>query len=364
MAKAAETSDGDPERDTAKEIQPDLRIGIVLINNFTLIPVAGLVDSVRFAADESFRSRQIYCRWDWMTWTDEPVQASCGLQISPTRPLSFDKTCDYLVVAGGLLDETRNPPPRLIDFLRRTHDANIPIIALCSGSFVLGKAGLLDGKRCAVHFTIRDEFSERFPLAKPVVDKSYARDGNIITCPGGTAIDLAADIVARHCGRIRAQKGLEYLLVEKGESAPTKKNDERRIEPNVFQSDIVNRAVAVMCEHLDTPVSLEQLAEEVGVHQRQLHRAFISTANESPGSYWRKLRLENARDMLLNTTQSVTTIAFACGFADASHFILWFRKHYGEPPSSYRRHRQNAERLLVGRGQVGRGTVEREGRRS
>lgn len=360
MAQGAEHPDV-PTPEAGGDIQPDLRIGIVLVNNFTLIPVAGLVDSLRFAADESFRSHQIYCQWDWMTATGEAVTASCGLPISPTKPLGFDGTYNYLVVAGGLLEETRDPPAELLELLRRTHDANVPIIALCSGSFVLGKAGLLDGKRCAVHFTIREEFSERFPLAKPVVDKSYARDGNVITCPGGTAIDLAADIISRHCGRIRAHKGLEYLLVEKGDGAPAKKDDERRIEPNVFQSDIVNRAVAVMYEHLDTPLSLERLAEDVGVHQRQLHRAFISTANESPGSYWRKLRLENARDMLLNTTKSVTTIAFACGFSDASHFILWFRKHYGEPPSSYRRHRQNAERLLAGRDRTGRGTTEREG---
>lgn len=363
MADQAETSEHRVSpHDTPVEVRPDLRVGIVLFNNFTLVPVAGLVDSLRFAADESFRSRQLHCQWDWMTSTDGPVTASCGLPISPTQPLAFDRNYDYLVVAGGLLEETRDPPDRLIEFMKRSHDAGIPIIALCSGSFVLGKAGLLDGKRCAIHFTIRDEFSERFPLAKPVVDNSYAQDGNIITCPGGTAIDLAADIIARHCGQTRAHKGLEYLLVEKGESAPRKKNEERRIEPNVFQSDIVNRAIALMCEHLDTPLSLQRLADDVGVHQRQLHRAFVSTTNEAPGSYWRKLRLEHARDMLLNTTDSVTTIAFSCGFSDASHFILWFRKHYGEAPSSYRKHRQNTSRLLAERGRPGREAPERERR--
>ena len=68
-------------------VKPDLRVGFILINQFTLVPVAGLVDSLRFAADKSFRSQQIFCKWDWMTCNDQPITASCGMPISPTKPL-------------------------------------------------------------------------------------------------------------------------------------------------------------------------------------------------------------------------------------------------------------------------------------
>lgn len=320
------------------EVKPDLRVGFLLMNQFTLVPVAGMVDSLRFAADKSFRSQQVYCQWDWMTCNDQPVYASCGMPISPTRPLDLFARYDYIVIAGGLLGETRNPPDWLLDALRDVHAADIPIIALCSASFVLGKAKLLDGRRCAVHFTIREEFERLFPLANSVIDKSYVEDHGIITCPGGTAIDLAASLIRRHCGEVRAQKGLEYLLVE------DRAEDEQQTN-RVYQNDRVERAIAFMRDNLDVSLSLKAVAEAVGTHPRQLHREFVANTQEPPANYWRKLRLDHARRLLVNTSQNVTTIALASGFSDASHFILWFRKQYGETPYSFRKRRHEVERF-------------------
>lgn len=91
--------------------KPDLTIGFLLMPQFTLASVAGLVESLRFAADESFSSRQIFCRWEWMTCDNQPVTASCGLPVSPTATLDFSKAWDYFVVAGGCLRRraTRRP---------------------------------------------------------------------------------------------------------------------------------------------------------------------------------------------------------------------------------------------------------------
>ena len=322
-------------------IKPELRVGFVLLNQFTLVPVAGLVDSLRFAADKSFRSQQVFCQWDWMTLDDRPVTASCGMPISPTKPLNLWAQYDYIVIAGGLLGETRNPPDWLLEALRDLHAAGVPIIALCSGSFVLGKAGLLDGRRCALHFTLRDEFKERFPQSTAVIDKSYVDDRGIITCPGGTAIDLAANLIRRHCGAVRAQKGLEYLLVEEraDEAAPPAPSE------SVYQNDRVQRAIAFMRANLDSSMALQAVADAVGTHPRQLHREFVANTQEPPANYWRKLRLEHARRLLVNTSQNITTIALACGFSDASHFILWFRKQYGETPYTFRKRRHEVERF-------------------
>jgi transcriptional regulator GlxA family with amidase domain len=253
---------------------------------------------------------------------------------------------DYIVLAGGLLDETRHPPDWLLDTLRKVHAMGKPIVALCSSSFVLGKAGLLDGRRCAVHFTIRDEFTTRFPQATAVVDQSYVDDDGIITCPGGTAIDLAASMIRRHCGDIRAQKGLVYLLEDtalKHASQETPADS----EPHVYQNEMVRKAIGFMRQNLDVATTLKEVADHVGTSPRQLQRAFLSNTNDAPANYWRKLRLEHARKKLANTSLSVTSIAVECGFSDASHFILWFRKQYGETPASYRKRRHEVERLLV-----------------
>lgn len=337
----------DPNVEVDAAIQPDLRVGFILMNQFTLVPVAGLVDSLRFAADRSFRSQQIFCKWDWMTCEDQPVSASCGMPVSPTKPLKVIGEYDYVVLAGGLLSETRHAPEWLLDLLRELHQAGTTIIALCSGSFVLAQAGLLDGRRCAVHFTIREEFMQRFPEAEVLTDKSYVDDDGIITCPGGTAIDLASSLISRHCGTIRAQKGLEYLLVEDEEiqrHMPAEKSSVTEL--HVYKNEMVARAIQYMRSNMDAPDALSTVAKSVGTNERQLHRAFIACTNESPARYWRKLRLEHARRLLMDTNKHVTQIAYASGFSDASHFILWFRKQFGETPNAFRKRRHEAEKLI------------------
>ncbi|MCU5775315.1 helix-turn-helix domain-containing protein [Erwiniaceae bacterium BAC15a-03b] len=335
------------EQSAAPPLKPDLRVGFLLMNHFTLISVAGLVESLRFAADESFSSRQIFCQWDWMTCDNQPVTASCGMKVSPTAPLNLELNWDYLVLAGGLLEETRNPPAWLLDALRQIHARKIPIITLCSGAFILGNAGLLNGRQCAIHFTTRDEFRQRFPQVTTVIDKSYINDRGIITCPGGTAIDLAADLIRWHCGEIRAQKGLKYLLVDEESGRKTaKKNREAKASQDVYENDLVLRAIGFMKHHLDSPVALTEVAEFIGVNTRQLNRAFILGTSETASAYWRKLRLDHARKLMSNSSYSINAIASASGFADASHLITWFRKQYGETPSAYRKRRRDVERLL------------------
>jgi len=324
--------------------KPDLRVGFILLNQFTLIPVSGLVESLRFAADISFRSQQIYCQWDWMTWDNQPVRASCGLPVAPTAKLQNLRSYDYLALAGGLLEETRNPPAALLKLLQELRGEGMPIISLCSASFVLAKAGILDGRRAAIHFTIRDEFIQRFPKVIAIAEDSFVDDDGIITCPGGLAIDLATHIIRKHCGEVRAQKVLKYLL-EGGvlEKPPL---HGAKTPPHVYQNPLVNKAIAFMQNNLGAAHSLEAVAEYAGTSTRQLHRAFLSNTHQAPAHYWRKLRLEHARKKLADTSAQVTGIAIECGFADASHFIAWFRKEYGETPAAYRKRRHAVEKLV------------------
>lgn len=332
---------------TNAEPKPDLTIGFLLMRQFTLASVAGLVESLRFAADESFSSRQIFCRWEWMTCDNQPVTASCGLPVSPTATLDFSKAWDYFVVAGGLLEETRNPPEWLLQALRDLHARNIPIITLCSGAFVAGNAGLLDGRHCAIHFTTRDEFRVRFPKAIPVIDKTYIKDGGIISCPGGTAIDLAADLIRQHCGLVRSQKVLKYLLVDDASRPVGKaKHNIPLNAPDVYENELVSKVIAFMQHHLDSPIPLGDVADFAGVTFRQLNLIFTKCTGHTAAVYWRSMRLEQARKLMADSSNSIDAIAAATGFSDASHLISWFRKQYGETPSSFRKRRREVEKLV------------------
>ncbi|MFK0088714.1 GlxA family transcriptional regulator [Pseudomonas sp. NPDC090755] len=331
-----------PHDELAPPRKPDLRVAIVLIEQFTLTPVAGFVDSLRFAADRSFDSRQIYCQWDWLSVTGEAVTASCGLPIATTRPLDPDARYDYVVLAGGLLSGVMNPAPELLVYIQQLVERKVPIIALCASYFTLGLAGVLKGRRCAVHFTVRDEFAALFPDVRIVVDKAYVEDNGIFTCPGGTAFELAAEIISRHCGKRRAQKGLEYLLVNDEE---VQRSTDSGVA-HVYQDPLVQRAIDYMRTHLDSHCTLKQLAMSLGCSERRLHRAFLLNTDQPPAQYWRQLRLQQARKLLSDTSLHVTQIAYATGFSDASHFIQQFRKCYGETPHLFRKFRHEAERLV------------------
>ncbi|BEL99446.1 MULTISPECIES: GlxA family transcriptional regulator [Serratia] len=328
------------------EPKPDLTMGFLLMKQFTLASVAGLVESLRFAADESFSSRQIFCQWEWMTCDDRPVTASCGLPVSPTAKLDFSRDWDYFVVAGGLLEETRTPPEWLLQALRDLHARNIPIITLCSGAFVAGNAGLLDNHHCAIHFTTRDEFRLRFPKAIPVIDKTYIKDGGIISCPGGMAIDLAADLIRQHCGLVRSQKVLKYLLMDAPQPAGKTKQKAPLNAPDVYENERVSKVIEFMKQHLDSPIPLADVADFAGVTFRQLNLIFTKCTGHSAAVYWRSMRLEQARKLMTDSSNSINEIATATGFSDASHLISWFRKQYGETPSSFRKRRREVEKLV------------------
>lgn len=337
-----------PSVEELTEIRPDLRVAFLLLNQFTLAPVSGLVESLRFAADKSFRSLQIYCKWDWITLSDQSVSASCGLSINPTKSFNLKElkeNYDYVVIAGGLLTETREPPLMLLNALKEIYEAKVSIIALCSGCFVLGKAGLLDGRKCAIHFTTRDEFAARFPQVTTIVDQTYVEDRGILTCPGGTAIDLAAHLIRQHCGEIRAHKSLEYLLINGEKSIENKVEQLESQHSSTYENATVSKAIQYMLENLSSHVTLKEVAEYVKTNPRQLQRVFMSNTNESPAQYWRRLRLDYSKKLLANTNTYITNIAIECGFSDASHFILWFKKQYGETPFAYRKRRHAAEKL-------------------
>ncbi|MGO3892160.1 MAG: GlxA family transcriptional regulator [Paenalcaligenes sp.] len=327
-----------------ENVQPDMRVGFILMNKFTLAPVAGLVESLRFAADKEYRSQQIYCQWDWMTFDNQPVTASCGLLIHPTAPFDPFNNYDYVVLAGGLLSETRAPSDALVHTLQQINNAKISIIALCSASFVLGKAGILDQRKCAIHYAIIDEFKQKFPKAKALIDDNFIEDGGIYTCPGGTAIGLATALIRKNCSNVRAQKSLDYLLLPNKPAVSGPTDSILFKNPNIYENEIVKKAITYMRENLSSQITMTDVAKHADTNTRQLHRAFAVNTNESPASYWRRLRLEHARFLLTNTSDYVTNIAMECGFSDASHFISWFKKLYGETPYSYRKRRHEIDK--------------------
>ena len=150
-------------------------------------------------------------------------------------------------------------------------------------------------------------------------------DQGILTCPGGTAIDLAAHLIRQHCGDIRAHKTLEYLLVNSVKPREQKAEKITLNQPNTYENIMLHQAIDYMRDNLASHITLKEVAEHVKTNPRQLHRIFVSNTNESSAHYWQKLRLDHSKKLLANTNDYITNIAIECGFSDASHFILWLK---------------------------------------
>ena len=339
------TTDTDFERSLQAQpsphpARPDLRVGFILSPKFTLLPLASFIDCMRHAADEGDRSRQLFCSWKVIGPERESITASCGLQVMVQEVFPDPSEFDYIVVVGGLLPGCLELPDQTYGYLQAARAANVAVAGLCTGSFILATAGLLDGRICAVHFEHAKQLTAMFPKVRTVTDQPFVIDGDVITCPGGTAaLDLAAALVEEHCGKVRAVKGLiSMLAVNHREDRHTEFRPYGNLA--VCGNWRVEKSIELMERNVSRPFGIAELAHRLGSSVRELNRAFADRAGDSPTSIWRKMRLAHGRWLLINTSRTVTQIAFECGFSDAAHFSRWFRRAYGEAPNSFRRQRR------------------------
>ena len=323
------------------DIAPDIRVGFILSPRFTLLPFAGFIDSLRHAADEADFGRQVYCRWKIVAPDLAPVTASCGVTVDPHEIFPDPAEFDYVVVVGGQLPYSLHHPEETFGYLRQAYDANVSIVGLCTGSFAIARAGLLDGRRCALHAEHRHQLKQLFPSTLPETDQIYVNDNEVITCPGGTsALDLAFTLIETHCGKARAVKGLTSLLVDKHRAVHHMPH-----RPfghlTVCGNRRVEQAVELMERQFSRPYSIAALSAKLNTSERELNRAFRQHAGEPPAAVWRKMRLAHGHWLLVNTSRTVTQIALECGFADGAHFCRWFRRIYKESPVEFRTRRRH-----------------------
>lgn len=315
-----------------------LSVGFVLVPDFTMLALAGFLDTLRLAADEGDRSRPIDCGWTLMTEDGGPVRASNGVLVEPDGALAPPESFDYVAVIGGTLHKGLRAGDRLLDWLREAAKRKVPLIGACTGSFVLAQAGLMAGRRCCVSWFHQAEFELDFPGIQVVADQLFVHDRDRITCAGGTSvIHLASHLVERHVGEGRSAKGLRVMLEERAREAGTPQPLPALPGLDRVRNPRVRRAMLLMERTLSQPTPLDQVARAVSLSTRQLHRLFVAQTGQAPSAFRERLRLGRAEAMLCDSRLPITDIALRCGFADAAHFARRFRSAHGVSPASYRR---------------------------
>lgn len=316
--------------------RPKLRVGFVLAHRFTLTAFAGFVDALRLGADEGDRSRPIQCSWSVLGNSTSPIVSSCGAAVQPWEEMGDPGRFDYIVVVGGLLQSGQPVAPETYAFLRAAANAKVPLVAVCTGSFILARARLLEGYVVCVSWFHRDDFQREFPRLKVVSDRLYVIDRDRISCAGGTSVvHLAAHLLERHCGRVPAIKTLRILI--ENQPLGTETPQPEAIVTRKASDTLVHQAMLMIEERLSHPDLLTDVSRDLGISIRQLERRFIADVAITPLQYRLRLRLARARWMVENTDTSLTDIGFDCGFGNCSHFSRAFVGHFGTRPSKLRR---------------------------
>ena len=312
-----------------------LRVAFVLVPEFTLTAFASFVDALRLAADESDRSRPVDASWTLLGEDLKPVKSSCGVEVRPWQTFADPADFDYIVVAGGLLRSSQRLGATTVEFLRRAARQNVPLVGICTGSFVLARAGLMQGFKCCVLWLHLDDFVREFPDVRVTADQLYVADGQRLTCAGGTSVThLAAYIIERHLGIAPAIKCLRILV----EDAPLPAAAPQPLADTfvTVEHPRVRKAIRLMEQGLGWSVSIADVAADLHMSVRQLERDFHEALERSPQTVLLELRVSHVKWLLGSTHLAISEIAQRCGFSDTAHLSRVFRRSVGCTPSAFR----------------------------
>jgi transcriptional regulator GlxA family with amidase domain len=327
--------------------RPRLRVGFILAPRFTLCAFANFVDVLRLAADEGDRSRPILCSWAVLSVSMRPIRSSAGISVQPDERPGDPARFDYIVVVGGLVDEIERLSPDLVAYLGRAAASGVPLVGVCTGAFILHRAGLMRGYRACVSWFHRDDFLAEFEGLEPVSDRIFVVDRDRLTCSGGaSSAHLAALLIDRHVGRAAATKSLHIMIID---DALAGERPQPGLPIELATNDpLVRHALNLMQQSMEAPMTVVRLAERLGVGRRKLERHFRDTLGLPPAAADRSIRLDRARFLLESGDRSITEIATETGFCDVSHLIRVFRDRECVTPEVWRTRTRDASPETTG----------------
>ncbi|MDB4536291.1 GlxA family transcriptional regulator [Oceanospirillaceae bacterium] len=298
-------------------IKKPIRYAFLQIPNYSMVTFSSAVASLRGA---NYISKQDLYEWQVVSMDGVPVTASVGFEVTPTlhvNDLNLNDLEAVIVCGGTFIDRAYDK--NTIAFLRKAANAKIKIGSTCTGSYLLAAAGLLDGYKSTIHWENLASMREEFPNVL-MSSNLFAIDRDRFTCSGGnSSLDMMLQFVSNHYGPELAAAVSEMFIMERIRDHHDTQRIPLRLHLGNSQPKLIE-AVALMEANLEETISLDDLAQYVGVSRRQLERLFQKHLKCVPSRYYLELRLNRARQLLLQTNLSIIDVSLACGFVSAPHF--------------------------------------------
>ena len=304
----------------------ELRTFVLLVTgSFNMAATMNFVDPLR-VANYLFGRRYA---WSFQARKAGEVPASNGARLLVDALNPDGPPPDYLVISTSWAPEDMASAD-VLTTVRKWSRRGTRLVGLDTGAFVLGQAGVLTpGCAATVHPEHRQALAELYPDIT-VSDAAFV-DGRVaLTCAGGVAaVACGLSLIEADWGRFARQRVAAYLL------DPSEASSARHAGEAVFPS-LFAQAETLMDEHLEDVITLPQLCAALGVTQRKMERVFRRQSGLTPVAYYLSLRLEKARELLVQTEMPVMEVALACGFSSPENFSRRYRLHHGYAPREHR----------------------------
>jgi transcriptional regulator GlxA family with amidase domain len=263
-----------------------------------------------------------------------PVRTASGFHLTPHADLAPIADADLVVVPAHPLG-TKAPEP-VYEALRQAVARDAWVISVCSGAFLLGEAGLLDGRRCTTHWRYTDELARRYPKAEVHPNALYVEDGPLFTSAGTAAgIDLCLHLVRKVHGSAVATALARRMVVPPQRDGGQAQYVETPV-PVAPDAPTLEPLLAWLVQHLDEPVTVESLAQRAHMAPRTFARRFRAETGTTPHDWLTGQRVLLARRLLEDSDLSIETVAARSGFGDAAMLRHHFTRRLGATPQSYR----------------------------
>ncbi|MFJ2358382.1 GlxA family transcriptional regulator [Pseudomonas fluorescens] len=309
-------------------------VAMVLFPDFLLLDMAGPMEV--FSVANRYLKPEDHYQLITLGTERGMLRASNGVQVQTDRHIDDPtQAFDLLLVPGGP-GAYNERHPALLAWLRRAVRQAGCYGSICTGAFVLGHAGLLDGYRVTTHWNYTERLIKAFPEAQVETDRIYTEDRNLITSGGVTAgIDLALAVVARDHGKKVAQDVAKVLLV-----VMKRQGGQAQFSPLMAavspQETAITRVQNHVLEHLEEAFTVERMAGLANMSTRHFARLFARDVGMTPMEFLQNARIDCARNLLETTELPLKTVAYKSGFGSVRHMRFLFTEKLGLTPAQYR----------------------------